>query len=347
MALSTSSTLRAQKAKPKTKMLGPQPLPYSPTARRQPPTKPVPNQQPASSPRAANPLRFRTAPLVLLSITAFAISGYSAYTYVAYKRAVAEGAKANVPADVSERYDTIAPNFDAEVEYTEKLMGLTKLRKRLAEQASGDVCEVSIGTGRNLAYYDWNFKGYNGVGKVGNNHEIKVGKVQSFTAVDKSAEMLEVAHEKFSKEYPGILGVRWVVQDASKPLPPPPVSANERSGNKKGKKYDTIIQTMGLCSTGDPVGLLRNLGQSVEKDGRILLLEHGQGTWTWINNILDGLAPRHAAEFGCWWNRDIGKIIQESGLEVVNIKRKHFGTTWWIELKPKENGPTSHKALAA
>lgn len=237
-----------------------------------------------------------------------------------------------MPEDVSTRYDTIAPKFDAEVDYTEKLMGLNKLREKMAEEATGDVCEVSIGTGRNLAYYDWNFTGFNGVGKVGTDHEVKAGKVKSFTAVDKSAEMLEVAHEKFAKEYPGVIGVRWVIQDASKPLPPPP-SANERDG-KVGKKYDTIVQTMGLCSASDPVGLLRNLGQSVEKDGRILLLEHGQGTWQWINDILDGLAPRHAAEFGCWWNRDIGKIVEESGLQVVEIRRRHFGTTWWIELKP-------------
>lgn len=285
--------------------------------------------------------------MLLVGITAFAISGYSAYVYVSYKRAVAEGTKADVPADVSGRYDTIAPKFDEEVDYTEKLMGLKKLRKKMAQEASGDVCEVSIGTGRNLQYYDWNFKGFNGVGRVGKDHQVKVGKVKSFTAVDKSGEMLEIAREKFSKEYPGQLGVRWVIQDASKPLPPPPISGKESSGDKVGKKYDTIVQTMGLCSTGDPVGLLKNLGQSVEKDGRILLLEHGQGTSDWINTILDGLAPRHAAEFGCWWNRDIGKIVEESGLQVVEIKRKHFGTTWWIELKPpKDDQPSDKKSVA-
>lgn len=246
---------------------------------------------------------------------------------------MAEGLSSSVPEDVSSRYDTIAPHFDLSVDNMETLMGLPALRKKLAQSASGDVCEVSIGTGRNLEFYDWNFKGHNGVGRVGKDHVIKQGKVKSFTAIDKSAEMLEIAHEKFVERYPGILGVRWVVMDAAKPLPGPPVSGSERSGNKVGKKYDTIVQTMGLCSTGDPVGLLRNLGQSIEPDGRILLLEHGKGTWAWVNSILDGLAPRHAREFGCWWNRDIGEIVRESGLEVVKIERKHFGTTWWVELR--------------
>lgn len=281
-------------------------------------------------------------PLVLLSLTAFAISGYVGYAYVSYKRTVADGLKADVPQDTSERYDIIADKFDMEVDNMESLMGLPKLRKKLCQKAYGDVLEVSIGTGRNLEFYDWNFRGHNGVGRVDNKGVIKEGRVKSFTAVDKSAEMLEVAHQKFGERYPGILGVRWIVQDAADPIPNPPVSANEGSGSKD-KKYDTIVQTMGLCSTGSPVSLLRNLGQSLEPDGRILLLEHGKGTWDWVNNILDGLAPRHAREFGCWWNRDIGEIVKESGLEVVEVRRRHFGTTWWVELRLPRKGKGQEK----
>jgi methyltransferase OMS1 len=280
-----------------------------------------------------SPLRYRKLPLIFGGITVLAFSGYSFYLYASLQRAIAEGASINVPADVSQRYNSIATTFDSSVDSTEKLIGLTRLRKQMVQQASGDVCEVSIGTGRNLTFYDWDFRGINGMG----NQQTKKGKVKSFTAVDKSAEMLEIAHEKFSKGYPGVLGVRWVVQDAAEPLPSPPVSATETSENKKGKRYDTIVQTMGICSTSDPVRLLKNLGESVEDNGRILLLEHGRGTWNWLNRILDGLAPRHALEFGCIWNKDIGKIVEDSGLEIVNIKRKHFGTTWWIELRPRRH----------
>ena len=215
-------------------------------------------------------------------------------------------------------------------------MRLPSLRRKLASQAHGDVLEVSIGTGRNLEYYDWDFKGYKGVGKISRIGGIKRGKIRSFTAIDKSGEMLEIAHEKFSKMFPGILGVRWVIGDAEKEIPAPPKNANERSGNLVGKKYDTVVQTMGLCSVGDPVGLLRNLGSVVkEEDGRILLLEHGRGTWKWLNGVLDRFAENHAREFGCWWNRDLEAIVMESGLEVVAMRSIwwHGGTTWWIELK--------------
>jgi methyltransferase OMS1 len=274
--------------------------------------------------------------LTLAGITVLFSSAYIAYLVVGYRNAIAEGATMEIPEDVSERYNVIANTFDSSVDWTESLMGINRLRKKMAQQATGDVCEVSIGTGRNLSFYDWNFKGFNGVGKMESNHTIKTGKVKSFTAVDKSAQMLEMAHDKFAKDYPGIVGVKWVVQDAAQPLPPPTSSTAEQHG----KKYDTIIQTMGLCSTNDPVGLLKNLGESVEWDGRILLLEHGRGTWDWINTILDGLAPRHAREFGCVWNKDIGQIVKESGLDVVKMERKHFGTTWWIELTPRKRAKT-------
>lgn len=274
---------------------------------------------------------------MLAGITVLLASSYGAYLFVGYKKAIAEGSREVILEDVSKRYDTIAPSFDSSVEWTESIMGLNRLRKKMAQEASGDVCEVSIGTGRNLTFYDWNFPGFNGVGKPGNGHTIKKGKVTSFTAVDKSAEMLEVAHDKFAKKYPGIIGVRWVIQDAAEPLPLPLVSANDQGGKSRTKKYDTIIQTMGLCSTSDPVGLLKNLGESVEDDGRILLLEHGRSTWNWVNKILDGLAVRHAREFGCVWNKDIGEIVKESGLEITKMERKHAGTTWWIELRPKRN----------
>lgn len=233
--------------------------------------------------------------------------------------------------DVSSRYDTIAPRFDLSVSSTESLIGITRLRRKLSALATGDVLEVSIGTGRNLTFYDWNFTAPKSLPS-----SMKRGKVKSFTAVDKSEPMLEIAHDKFSKEYPGILGIRWVVQDAvTTALPAPPVSANERSGNKKNKKYDTIIQTMGLCSTPNPTALLQNMADALEPDGQILLLEHGRSTWDFVNWALDRGAPGHADRYGCWWNKDIEGVIKGCGLEVLEFKRKHFGTTVWAILGKK------------
>lgn len=102
---------------------------------------------------------------------------------------------------------------------------------------------------------------------------------------------------------------------------------------------------MGLCSTADPVALLHNFEALTNKEhGQIFLLEHGRSHYEWLNNILDNLAPLHADKHGCWWNKDILKIVEDSGLTVTKSKRYHFGTTYWLELRPR---PTQEKSGVA
>lgn len=101
-----------------------------------------------------------------------------------------------------------------------------------------------------------------------------------------------------------------------------------------GKKFDRVLQSMGICSHHSPVPLLRSLGDACKEDGKIILLEHGRSHYEWLNRILDRYADKHAETWGCWWNRDIEAILNESGLEILIVKRYHFGTTYWIEAKP-------------
>ena len=106
-----------------------------------------------------------------------------------------------------------------------------------------------------------------------------------------------------------------------------------------------MLQTMGVCSIADPVRLLRQMASLTNSDhGRILLLEHGRSWYDWLNSWLDSSAPGHADKFGCWWNKDIGRIVEEAGLEVVALKRYHFGTTWWVELRPKRKPAVTPKS---
>lgn len=251
--------------------------------------------------------------------------------------------------DVSSRYDSIASSFDDTVDSNEYWLGITSLRKRLVSQAHGNVLEVSIGTGRNLAFYDWSNKPYNSA-KSETMHQLKMGKVRSLTAIDVSSQMLDIARDKLEKMIPGMKDVRWILGDASEAgtIPEPP-QVSTRYSESYEAKYDTIIQTMGLCSVKNPVALLQKLGEWIkEEDGRILLLEHGRGHWKWLNTMLDKSAKDHAQTFGCWWNRDLPKIVAESGLDVVQMntpKWWHGGTTWWIELK-KPKKPVTNLGFA-
>ena len=63
-----------------------------------------------------------------------------------------------------------------------------------------------------------------------------------------------------------------------------------------------------------------------------------------MNNYLDSTASKHAKKHGCWYNRDIGKLVEESGLVIERCKRKHFGTLWIIEARPRRETDEAPKA---
>ncbi|KAF2226273.1 S-adenosyl-L-methionine-dependent methyltransferase, partial [Elsinoe ampelina] len=226
--------------------------------------------------------------------------------------------------ELTEVYDRTAKSFDADVNLSERLMGITRVRKGLASQCRGHVLEVSCGTARNLGYY-----------RFGSEDGVK-----SLTLADLSLQMVEQGRLKWfalrdQGRLVGEIGkvqVRFWKGDVKGEMPPPPL----QEGDKRPQGYDTIIQSMGLCSTDEPVELLRNLSGYLNPsnpDARILLLEHGRSYFNWWNGVLDSQAAMHASKHGCWWNRDIGEIVKESGLEVVRERRNNFGTTWIFELK--------------
>ncbi|CAM1502053.1 Fc.00g040370.m01.CDS01 [Cosmosporella sp. VM-42] len=251
-----------------------------------------------------------------------------------------------------------AEEFDKELNLPEWWMGITKLRKRIAEQARGDVLELAMGTGRNLEYYNWDplNEKMDGDAKTKNGKAGEVRGITSFTGLDISVDMLDVARKRLVKTVPpmstsapivkastmadhtgGQLSflrdhLRLINSDAHHTLPLTSTSV----------KYDTVIQTFGLCSVSDPVAVLTNLASVVKPgSGRIVLLEHGKGWYGVVNGLLDQNAGRHFEKYGCWWNRDIQGIVEEAarktpGLKVVKVERPNIlqmGTLVWIELK--------------
>lgn len=260
-----------------------------------------------------------------------------------------------------------AEQFDKELNLPEWWMGITKLRRRLAERSHGDVLELAMGTGRNLEYYDWaplatyveQIKKSRGEEDPSDTQSLR--GITSFTGLDISVDMLDVARRKLTRAVPpmaswapivkvstmaGTTGgqlsfidgrLRLIQADAHDTLPKPPTTA----------KYDTVVQTFGLCSVADPVAVVQNLATVVKPDtGRIILLEHGQGWYGLVNGLLDKNALQHFDKYGCWWNRDIHRIVDEAaektpGLEVVSIERPNIsqlGTLVWVELRMRKAG---------
>ncbi|ODV97283.1 hypothetical protein PACTADRAFT_32756 [Pachysolen tannophilus NRRL Y-2460] len=228
------------------------------------------------------------------------------------------------PKDLTDFYNGIAPKYDSEIGFEETLSFVGKRRKWVMEQIYGDVLEVACGTGRNIKYLD-------------------LDNISSITFLDTSEKMMEITNEKFREQYPDFKKVAFVVGKAEQLLNLASGEKNSTSTDLKPKvKYDTIIETFGLCSHEDPVLALQNMSKLLKPGGRIILLEHGRGTYDFINNILDNRAHKHSETWGCRWNLDIGELVDRSGLEIISEKRLHFGTTWCIVAKnpwdPKKKG---------
>ncbi|KAI5308733.1 hypothetical protein KEM55_004991 [Ascosphaera atra] len=154
---------------------------------------------------------------VIVGSLIFLISSYGSYQYVTYQRAVEESKKLNVPEDVSDRYDKNASTFDATVDWAEWASGINGHRRRLALMATGNVLEVSCGTGRNEPYYQYGEKIVTGP----DGRPAALG-VRTVTFLDQSAAMLEVARHRFERKHGEWMGrTRWLAQSAMEPVPLP------------------------------------------------------------------------------------------------------------------------------
>lgn len=228
------------------------------------------------------------------------------------------------PADISDpktqkhlgtsTWDKMADHFDSDIKVSEFFLGLSSMRRYLISKAHGDVLEISAGTGRNTKFYTYN------------------SKVKSLTFIDSSLGMLNVAYETYTNILKGLHGsaAANVPEAKFKTMIAENLEYDDNS-------FDTVIDTFGLCSVDDPVKVLTEMNRVCKPDGTILLLEHGRTyTWNWLTMALDRTASEHNEKWGCWWNRDIPKLVKESGLIVLEEKQHHLGTTHWIVARPNK-----------
>lgn len=231
--------------------------------------------------------------------------------------------------DTTPFYEGKAEEYDEGVNFEERAIFMGRRRKWLMKLCEGDVLEVACGTGRNLKY-------------------MNPERISSITFLDSSEKMMEITYKKFKEKFPNFHKAAFVVGKAENLVDLAKghdVGPSELEGSNKDigtvqkdatkVKYDTIIETFGLCSHEDPVKALKNFASLLKPEGRIVLLEHGRGSYGFVNKILDDRAEKRLETWGCRWNLDIGEILDDSGLEVVDETRTHFGTTWCIVAKKK------------
>ena len=198
--------------------------------------------------------------------------------------------------EITQSYNKYARWYDI-LEKILEFLGINRIRKNLFRKASGDVLEVAAGTGNNLRHYPKDCK---------------------ITLIDLSRAMLKIASRKARRQR---LEVSIQEMDAE-------------SLEFPDDAFDTVVDSLSLCTLTQPVQALREMARVCKPNGRILLLEHGRSSNERLARWQDRKADKHAKRFGCNWNRNILGLVGEANLEVVSIKQYCFGVFQAIEVQP-------------
>ncbi len=200
--------------------------------------------------------------------------------------------------EITESYNKYARWYDI-LEKVPEILGISRVRKTLFGMASGKVLEVAAGTGNNLRHYPKDCK---------------------ITLIDLSPAMLKIASRKARKQ-----GLEVSIQEMDAESLAFPDNA-----------FDTVVDSLSLCTLTQPVQALREMVRVCKPNGRILLLEHGRSSREGLARWQDKKADKHAKRFGfgCNWNRNILGLLGEANLEIDSINQYCFGVFHAIEVQP-------------
>lgn len=186
------------------------------------------------------------------------------------------------------QWDKYAARYDRDIGVFERLQ-FGGGREWVCAQATGDVLEVAVGTGLNLAHYP---------------DEARV------TGIDFSPAMVALARQRA-----GDLRREVVLTEAdAQALPFPDAS------------FDTVVCTLGLCGFPDEVAAIAEMHRALRPGGRLLLLDHVGShhrlIW-WGQRLLEKLTVRM---LGDYQTRRPLPLVEKAGFVVERAERLKAGT---------------------
>lgn len=159
---------------------------------------------------------------------------------------------------------------------------MQRLRELYVPKARGDVLEIGIGSGHNLAHYG--------------------PEVTSVTGLDPAAELTSMARERANR-----LAV--------------PVTVLEVSGEEipaDDARFDSVVCTWTLCTIPNVYAALREMHRVLKPGGRLVFIEHGRAPeanvvrWQWrLEPLWKPLAG------GCHLTRQADTLIADAGFRLL------------------------------
>ena len=164
------------------------------------------------------------------------------------------------------------------------LAGVRHARRRTAGRARGDVLEIGIGTGPNLARYP------DGI---------------TLHGLDPSAPALAIAGRRARRAGRRVT----LVEGGAEALPYP------------DDAFDTVVATFVLCSVGDVARSLAEARRVLRPGGTIRLLEHALSGHPTGGALQARTAPAWArASGGCRLDHDVVGAVRAAGLDVLETR---------------------------
>lgn len=180
---------------------------------------------------------------------------------------------------------------------------IRQLREEILQQTYGRVLELAAGHGQNIGAYPY--------------------AVHEIVMCDSSPQQLQSLRYRIPKTaYP-----KYEIRR---------MRSEKLDGFKDGE-FDCVVDMFGLCHLQDPVMALRQMQRVIKPTGMILLLEHGQSSYPWVNWFLDYFEQRHNVNtHGCKWNMPVREYLREARLEVRELRNIHYGTTYYVVAYPEQ-----------
>ncbi len=169
-------------------------------------------------------------------------------------------------------------------------------RKRWVPRAHGQVLELGVGSGLNLAFYD-------------------AAKVSKVTGIDPSAALLARAARRAS----------------TAPVPIELVRGHAEQLPFPDRAFDSAVITYSLCSVDDPARVLADLRRVLRPGGELVFVEHGLARDPSVRRWQRWLTPMwRRVGGGCHLDRDIAAILRDAGYRSDDLHADYAEGARWL-----------------
>ena len=166
-------------------------------------------------------------------------------------------------------------------------------RKKIVPNANGTILEIGIGSGLNIPFYNFS-------------------NIDKVYGLDPSVELCEKAMIK-AKELN--VNIDFLINGAEEI-------------KLKSNSIDTVLITYTLCSIPNPDDALKEIKRVMKSNANILFCEHGIAPDIKVSKWQNRINPLWGKLFGgCSINRDIPKILNNSGFKIYNLKQMYLPST--------------------